>query len=187
MPSNEYLVKGTAVRAHLDYLRSVDKLGAVRGRLSEAAVAFVDSPPLPGTWSDAHMLVELTEAVHSLGGDRAVLEMGRAVVTAQSLGALVPMVESVLRIFGTSPARLFARYDDLLRTTMRGLTFHYEPTSDRSGTMRATHDCRDPLRRASFLSTVPALELALRLCNAEGTVSLPDILGPREASYAIAW
>jgi hypothetical protein len=187
VPANEYLVKGTAVRAHLDYLRSVDQLVAVRGRLSAAAVELVDHPPLPGTWTDAHLLGEVTLAVHAIGGDRAVLEMARAVVTAQSLGALIPMVESVLRIFGTSPARLFERYDDLLRTTMRGLSFRYQPTSDRSGTMRAIHHSRGPLHRASFLSTVPPLEMALRLCGATGTVGMPEILGPREASYAIAW
>src|SRR5262249_52061067 len=98
-----------------------------------------------------------------------------------------PVLKSILRVLGTSPSFLFARYNAVLRNHIEGLDFDYTPTSERSGTMIARYHTTKTVPLCNFIASVPALETILVVCGTPGQVSKPEVTGPQSAKYKISW
>jgi hypothetical protein len=182
-----YRVKGWIFRAHIAYLKRHGKLDAVVARLSQAAAGAVVSLPLAGSWIEGPLLDEIVEGVDALEGSPGVLAMEEAMLRIEMVQVLLPMVQGVMRIFGASPASLFKRFGDLVRTSSHGIEFQYVETSERSGTMEVRYHTDKTMTRPSFMTTVPALHAILRFCGTSGTVSDPEIRAPQFAQYHISW
>jgi hypothetical protein len=187
LAKNQYLVKGSVVRAHIAYLAKNNKLTSVLSRVGPATVACIHHPPLAGSWVAAGLLVDVVAALHQIAGDRAVLDMSNEFIQEQAVQSLIPMVQGVLRIFGTSPASLFNRFSELTRTSVRGVDYKYTVISERSGMMSTETHTDLTLPAAAFLPRIPAFELALKLCGKKGTVGLPERIGSTQARYLIQW
>jgi hypothetical protein len=151
-----YRVKGWIFRGHVAYLKKHGRLDAVVARLSPAAAAAVVTLPLAGSWIDGPLLDEIVEVVDALEGTPALLAMEEAMLRLDMVAVLLPMVQGLIRIFGTSPATLYRRLGDLIRTSSQGIEFHYIETSERSGTMEVRYHTNKAMTRPSFMTTVPA-------------------------------
>jgi hypothetical protein len=147
----------------------------------------VRNPPLPGTWIDAWPLFEMVEVIYALEGREGVLQMQRELLRLDVVPLLLPMLSGILRLFGTSPATLYKRFGDVIKTTMEGIRFQYTATSERSGTMEIEYDTDRTIPECAFLTVVAAMETVQRLCGVPGSVSDPEIRGPRRATYQLAW
>jgi hypothetical protein len=185
--ADAYRVKGGIFRSHVLYLKKHHKLEAVLARLSPKTAALVTTLPLASSWVEGPALDEIVEAVDALEGTAAVLEMEEAMLRLDVVPLVLPMLQGILRICGTSPATLLKRFGDITRTSVQGLDFRYEPTSERSGQMEVRYSTHKAMARCSFMTTVPALMAAVRICGIQGTVSDPVIHGPRSAVYRICW
>jgi uncharacterized protein (TIGR02265 family) len=187
LATHAYLVKGATFRAYVKYLKTEGKLDAVLEKISPAAASALREPPLQGSWIDAHLLVEVVEAIDALEGSEGVLKMGREVIRREMLPFFFPMIQTVMRVMGTSPATLLARFPQLVQTSVQGVEFHYRVTSPTSGTMEAYYATDRPLKRCAFLQSVPPIEQILRVCGVQGTVSEPDVRSPKLVHYHIRW
>jgi hypothetical protein len=182
-----YLVKGSVLRAYAASLAKTGLLAYAMERVKPATARSLTDPPLAGTWVDATVIADLAHVVHQHGGDEAVLALAAGALKEQTVQPLVAMVESVLRVVGTSPATVLSRLSALLRTTARGLEIAYAASSDRSGWVTVTHDTPVPLPAASFITTVPVLRLALQICGRSGTVGMPEMAARNQARYRVEW
>ena len=101
---------------------------------------------------------------------------------------LRPLIEGILRLFGTSPATIFSRLELLTRTNLRGCEFKWRAETETSGEIEVRFVSRRQLPRRAFISFVGSFEVVLELCGKKGTVSSPDLLTDGSgARFVVEW
>ena len=100
---------------------------------------------------------------------------------------LAPMVRNILRMIGASPATIYRRWDDLVKTVMRDVHWEWRATADNAGVFVLTypHGSNVPMR--AFCSTVAGLEYGLVLAGKSGVVSDPVRVDHNSAEFEIRW
>ncbi len=129
-----YEVKGAALRAYIKELERKGWLDAVSAKISPEARAAFAAPPPASSWMDAAPIEELMGVVEALHGEQSVRALSHG-AQKDLVPVLRPVIEGVLRIFGASPATMYARMELLTRTSLRGVEFGWEAASPESGTM----------------------------------------------------
>jgi hypothetical protein len=186
----KYVVKGSVLRAYLAVLAKTPHAAAtvdVLTTLDPEAARLMREPPLAGTWVDGIAFARIIEALHRCGGDAAVLAVAHDALEQQTIRSLTLMVQGILRVFATSPVFLLSRFGELIRTTSRGIVMEWTSLSERSGRMQVTHETDVPLPAPCFLTTIPALERMVALCNVKANVSRPELRAHNVSRYLLDW
>ncbi len=182
-----YQVKGATLRAYLRVLERDRSFAAVRAKVSPESRALFDAPPPASSWMDASTLEEIMDAVYATGGDAAVRQLSHA-AQETLIPLLSPLIEGALRLFGASPATLFARLGLLTRTSLRGVDFKWTPKGPHHGDVEVHFVERQAVPRRAFVSFAASFELVLKLCSKTGTVSGPEAIGKGSgARFAVSW
>jgi hypothetical protein len=181
------LIKAATLRADVQWLQRENRLAAILERVPPSTALLLRDPPLASTWVDSQHGEAVLRALESVDGKFAVLRMSREKLRDGLLPPLRPMIAGVLRLFGTSPATLYRRMNDLVKTSVRGMEFIYQPVSTRAGVMQVRYDVEREVPTCMFISCMAALEIALELCGVQGTVSEPERISPASARFRIVW
>jgi hypothetical protein len=180
------VIRGSVLIGYRDWLRARGHLDAVRARLTDATRALLDDPPFRTAWVDVAPLDEIVDVLAAVAGLDANRAMGLDTTRETLRGVLRPILESVLRRFGASPASVYARLDVLLRTTVPGARATWTPDGDAAGVVELTlpYVPREP----AVHTYAGALAYGLELCGRAGTVRVLDISrASRRARFSIRW
>ncbi|MEI8255073.1 MAG: hypothetical protein WCJ30_05310 [Deltaproteobacteria bacterium] len=185
-----YEVKGTVMRGRAAALREQGWLVKVEKHLDPATLAMVNEPPVTSTWIEGARVAEIDDVVRDVLGDR-VLEELAAMTVRRSIGPLLrAAVEGTLRLFGTSPATLFARLDRLSASTVRGMSFSWETAGARGGSMTVTYPGSADVPLSTFISIRAGFEGVFDMCGAKGTsrLAVRSEAPPRNSGrFDISW
>lgn len=182
-----YQVKASVFRAYVAWLERESRLEAVVARLSPQTAHLVERPPLASTWMHSGPLDEIVEQIEAVAGLDGVKRASESILREQMVPLLLPMVRNILRIIGATPATIYRHWDDLIRTTMRDVTWSWSPTSDTAGVLTVTYDKAVKVHLRTYLSVLAALEQALLVAGAKGVVSDPTPVGDNTARFEIRW
>ena len=181
-----YLVKGTVFRANAQVLAESGWLAATQAGLPADVAALLDQLPLAGTWLPGRMCEQVAEVVSTLHGLEAVRHLAREVVRVL-FPFYMPMLQGIMRVLGASPARLFARYEDLARLHIKGMRFEYQATSPRSGVVDAHFLVHRQRIESAFVTVGCSLEAVYQVCGISGQVADPEIVSPDHGRYLVSW
>lgn len=185
-----YRVKCSVLRGYVTVLGRSGELAQLRAQVSAATRALLDDPPPTSTWLEPGPIDELADAVVGRGGPAAARKLAREGLSLTVLPLVRPVIESMLRLFGATPATIFRRVGTIGGTTMRGVAFEYQASSEREGQIEAdVYDSELCLSR--FYRFAGAFELMGELCDKRVRVEEPELLplqswGSR-ARFRVRW
>jgi hypothetical protein len=182
-----FLIKGSTLRAQVKWLTRERKLDAVLQRVPPTTAELIHNPPLASTWIDARYVEPILSSLEAAEGTAAVLRMAREKMRDELLPPLRSMLTGVLRLFGATPATLYRRMNDLVKTSAQGMEFSYTASSEQSGVMEVRYLVEREVPSCTFVACMAALEAPFELCGVEGTVSDPERTGPTSARFRITW
>ena len=179
-------VKGATLRSYLHWLQREHKVDEVLARVPPSTAALMREPPLPGTWVDGMELVRMMMALQAVAGLDAVRKCGH-----DTLQEMLPrhrtLISGLMRLFGTSPATLFAHVDELVKSTAEGIHYVYTPAGERAGTMVVSYTVTGELPMCVFINGASVLQLLFALVGVTGTVGEPERRSPTAAAYSLRW
>ena len=179
-------VKANTFRSYIRILTAEGKLEAVVAHVPDDTAALIRTPPLPGSWMDGRHMHDVVVAVDAVGGLAAVRELSRK-GTADARKPYMSIVETVLKLFGTSPATLFKRMNKLVDSFLEGVDFRYTPLGERSGVMEVEWQTDYEMPTCEFVGLMPTFQTLLEACGTKGVVGMPERMGPSKARYRIQW
>jgi hypothetical protein len=169
-------VKGSMVRSVAAVLVDRGLRDAIAAQVSPEARALLRDPPLPTEWIDARHFNEIYEALHEKVGADELRHLNREAVDRGVSPYVRAAAESLLRVFGVSPAALLSRLERVAGTTARGVVYRYEPLDDTSGTFEIEYPALRDVPLGAFVATAGALEGIFALCGTTGTIDTPEVL-----------
>jgi hypothetical protein len=182
-----YEIKAATLRAYLKVLERHAVLDAVRARLDDKMRAIIADPPPASSWIDGGLMETLMAAVEAERGDDGVRQLARE-SQLELVPMLLPLIEGVLRLFGTSPASLLSRMALVTRGSLRGAEFEWTQSTERSGVMQVRFPARTKLPHRALVSFEGSFALVLELCRKQGTVSPGEVLpGGSGGRFTIRW
>jgi hypothetical protein len=187
LPSAGWRLKASALRGFAGEARALEIYDQVAARVHPSTRALMGSPPPASVWIDASITEDVLRAVEAVRGRAALRDFSRRGLLASTAPLLRPMVEPLLRLFGTSPATLFARAELLTATTSRGVAFAYAPGGARAGAMVVSFPERAEAPLHTLFAFAGTLEVVFSWCGVEGKVSDPTVTAPNAGRYAITW
>jgi hypothetical protein len=179
-------LKAMTFRSYVGILVKDGLRDAVVARVPPATAALMANPPLAGSWMDFQPIFQVMEAVEAIGGLPAVRELSRK-GTSESRKPYMGVVESVIKLFGTSPATLFKRMNSLVSSFIRGVDFKYTATDERAGVMEVEFLPEYPIPMCAFIGQVPTFQALFEVCGVQGTVGQPERLSPHKARFHLKW
>jgi hypothetical protein len=179
-------VKGNIVRGWSRVLERQALLEKLRSRLKPSTVTFFADPPLAASWVDSSPLTELFLALYETSGRAAALKFARD-TTDEVSPFYIGVLSGVLRLFGTSPASLFARLNDFSKLTMEGVAYRWKSTSERSGFIEVVYPADYKMTAPQYLSVVPSFEIMFTICKIKGTIGDPELLNDHSARFEARW
>jgi hypothetical protein len=135
----------------------------------------------PGNTVDE--MIQTVGRLHGVETAAAVMEEA----TRSSIeGIVAPLARMVLTLNHDDPAVLFARFNDLTRSTTRGITSTWTSTGPTGGRLSLTYEVAvDPVVGHGWRG---ALRYVLKFCRREGKVELEPISAdPRTVALVISW
>jgi hypothetical protein len=184
-PSSARL-KASTLRSYIQVLVNNGWLEEAIARVPSDTRAVLVDPPLASTWVDFVHIVHVTQAVEAIAGMVGVREFARRAFD----DAKKPhhrLLEGLVRLFGTSPATVFKRLNELVKSTVENLRYCYTPTSTRSGVLETEYLVDYEIPTCVFVGQIPALQGILDACGVEGIIGNPERLGPNKVNYRIQW
>ena len=184
--SSQRQFSGSVLRAQIAWLEKNGLLAAVRERVPAETVGVLDKPPMAVSWFPARHVDAILEALLAVGGEEKVEQLGLE-TTRSSFGRLVrPLLQTLMSLFGASPAVLFKRLDESLPLFVKGASFEYEPGAENEGVLHLRTVGMAP--RAFCLQWKGVLRFAFEMASVEGSVNSceldPDGQG---AVFHVAW
>jgi hypothetical protein len=182
-----FRVKASVLRAYARYLQREKLLAAVVARAAPVTGDLLRDPPLPSTWIEGGIFLDVLQAVEAEQGPEGVLRMAELSVR-DALPRFTGAVVGLLRMFGASPATLFSHLGQLVSSSVEGARYQYEATGPRSGVVTMSYPAARQLPMCSFYTVLPTLRIILELCQVrDGEVGNPQLRGPNGAAYAVRW
>lgn len=179
-------LKASTFRSYVGILVKDGRRDAVMALVPRETAALMADPPLPGSWMDLQHTIFMTVAVEKLAGMAGVRDLARR-GTDDARKPYMGVVESVLKLFGTSPATLFKRMNLLVSSFIEGIDYRYTAETERSGTMDIEWATDLEIPTCVFFGQIPSLQALLDACGAKGIVSAPERLASNKARYRIKW
>lgn len=169
-------VKGSMVRSLAAVLGERGLRDSLAERVSPAARGLLHDPPLPTEWIDARLFNEIYEALYQRVGAEELRRLNRDAVDRGVSPYVRAAAESLLRVFGVSPAALLGRLERVAGTTGRGVVYRYEPIDDTSGTFEIEYPALRDVPLGPFVATSGALESLFELCGTTGRIDAPEVV-----------
>ncbi len=171
MPGVE--VKGAFVSAYCATLKDLNLFDAVRERASPELREALQWPPPSSAWIDYGLIVEIDAIVHTMRGARMVRRLAHDATMVGIAPLMQTFVQGLLRLFGISPATLFANMHRVSSQTTRGGRFVWTRTSEFSGVMTLHVPRLRGINVALWHASAGGLELVFEACGVDGTVQEP--------------
>ncbi len=184
--ASERQISGAVLRTHLAWLEKNAFNAAVRERVPADTRALVDKPPFAMSWIPAPHVDAILDALLAAGGEDSLVQMGEE-TTRSSLGALVrPLLQTLMSLFGGSPAVLFSRLDASIALFVKGASFTYEPGGECEGIVRL--NTVDRASRGFFLLWKGVLRFGFEVASTEGWIQSCEIdPDGKGAVFQVAW
>lgn len=183
-------IKGSVVRSLAATLVEHRFLDGIAAAVSPEARVMLRDPPLPTQWIDGRVLNEILEAIFRIHGPEVLRRLNRESVERGVSPLVRGAAESLLRVFGVSPATLLSRMGRVGGTMSRGVVYHYVVTSETSGTFDLEYTDLVDVPLGPSIATVGALEMIFDMCSVRGSFGLPDVVpnGRRNRMrFAVSW
>lgn len=123
------------VRGLVRGIAAAGKTEAVRQAGGDAIATLLTSPSLEAWWPQAGV-VRLCEAMHAVGGEAFVAQVGRFAIKDSIAGVIAPLLKVVSTLGRAGPATFLARVGQFSGTAIRHVRFTWTDTGDRSGVLR---------------------------------------------------
>jgi hypothetical protein len=179
-------IKGTTLRSYINVVSRLEHRAAIVAQLPPDTAALLSNPPLPGTWSEWRHIQDITVAVEIVDGLEGVRRLADGAIE-EAKRPYVRVLEGLIRLFGTSPATIYKRMNDLVKNAVENMQYTYRVTSDRSGTMEVSYGGGAEIPLCMFVGGRASLVAVLDACGVKGAVSEPERLGPTRTAYQIRW
>lgn len=179
-------IKALTFRSYISILTKELRYDAVVAAVPAETARLMAAPPLAASWMDFRHLVYIGSAVEVIGGTTAVRDLARK-ATDDARKPYMGVVESVLKLFGTSPATLFKRMSSLVNSFIQGVDFEYTPLSERSGTMEVQYHADYEIPNSVFVGVAPTFQTLLDACGATGVVGPAQRISATAARFSIRW
>jgi hypothetical protein len=185
-PSVRHEVSGTSI---INYLKHFDKTGVratIRKRVGPATAVYFDKLILPTSWVPRSVLDDIYAAVAMDGGEDAVRRFTQE-VTRDGYGPMVrQFVETLLGLFGVSPATLFSRFGAIGGMYEHGTEYSYTALSPRSGELVVR--LVEPAPRLVFVAWEGIFQFVFELTKEKGTVEPVQLSeGSRVGRFLLRW
>jgi hypothetical protein len=179
-------VAAMLVRGYIDLFERRGVMEKIRPKMSPALAAFVAHPPLPIAWVDANLFYEL----FALAGEAtsyAALRQFAMEHTSQQVGPmLLPMLKTLLRLWGATPATLFKNAASVVGVQSKGTRFNYVPESETSGVLEIDPGMvMNPVVWAGWEGT---FLFAFEVAGVKGEMGKTEVLdGGRRGRIPVRW
>jgi hypothetical protein len=184
--SDDVQVKGAFLRGYGAALKGLGLFDTVVARGSAQVRDGLQTPPTTSAWVDYGMVEEILRIVEAERGPIGVRKVGHDAVTAGVAPFMQIFVQSLLRLFGVSPATLFQYLNKAAGQTTRGVEYGYEATSEWSGVVTVTFPARATVEPAVWHSSAGGLEIVFETCGVIGTVQDPVFSG-NSSQFRVSW
>jgi hypothetical protein len=179
-------VSGGAIRGVIKASETLHMLESLKPKLSAAAARHLERQPSLLAWFDGAELDSFLTAAYDTRGEGMVLQLS-AQIYKQSFGpAIVPVVRTIVAMFGTSPVALLSRLDSLSTLFLRGVKSSYKALGDTEVELRIRSV--DQPSKAWFIAQKALFPQAFEVCGLSGRVRTmeldPDGMG---AVYRLSW
>jgi hypothetical protein len=171
------------IRAELDRRGLTER---VLARLQGEAREALERPPLHSTWLPGRLHDEILVATAHETNRQMLRDIGYSVSKATTGPIALPLIKTVLSLFGASPASLLNNLDRITSIQVRGVHHVYQPETPTSGVVTISYpDPADPLLFAvwegvfSFSKDILGIPVTV-----ETAVSTPD---GRSARVRVVW
>jgi hypothetical protein len=183
---NERQFTGSILRTNVAWLAKSGLEAAVRARVPEETRALFDKPPLPSSWVSARHIDALLEGLFAVGGEEALLRLAEDTTRASFGPVVLPLLKTLVALFGASPASMFSRLDSTVSVYMKGASFTYEETGEREGLLRLRTVDQPP--RAWFLQWKGRLRFGFEVARVQGSIASCDVdADGKGAVYRVRW
>lgn len=184
-------VKGFMVRSIVTVLLRHGLRDQVVARVGPRAAALIEDPPLATEWLDVVPHNEILQALFELLGSEKLRALNREAVELGVSPLVKGAAMSVLRVFGTSPATLLARFDRVSGTTARGILYRWTPAGENGGSLEIAYPGLQNVPLGPLVATAGALSIIFELCGVrEGTIGDPEWVSStvrNRARYPVSW
>ena len=182
-------LKGSKVRGYVLALRSAGILDEVAAQVSPATRELLNNPPPSSQWVDMSVPVEVLEAVSRIKGLPFLRKIGKDSSVLGSMAIIRTFVDSMLRLFGTTPATIYSRMPKFAEAFVRGIEFNYTSLSDRSGTITVSVKSNARVPMSYWYTMAGSLETTYDSCGVAGVVGDPVIRAGKAnvVDFALSW
>lgn len=168
--------KGSVLRSIATTLTENRLFDGIAAAVSPTTRAMMLDPPLPTVWVDGRLLNEIYEAILKLHGADALRRMNRQAIEHGVSPLIRGAAESILRVFGSSPATLLSRLGRVSGTISRGVTYRYDAETETSGMFEIECTHLDNVPLGAFIALVGGLELVFDMCSVRGSFGQPEVV-----------
>ncbi len=168
--------KGSLARSMAAALSDHRLLDEIVAEVSPAARAMLLDPPLPTVWVDGRILNEIYETILRLHGPDTLRRLNRQAIDQGVSPLIRGAAESILRVFGPSPATLLSRLGRVSGTISRGVAYRYDADTETSGTFEIECTHLDNVPMGAFIALVGGLESIFDMCSVRGSFGPPEVV-----------
>jgi hypothetical protein len=168
-----YEVKAYSIRGYVAAIQRMGFLPDVIARMPADIRANIVSLPPATQWIDGGYMNDLLRVVVDVRGADVVRPLVREAMNTSVVPFVKSITQGLLRLFGASPAALFARTQLIVSANLRNVEFTYTPLSDRSGSMEVRFTRAQNVPLPTFIGCAAAFEITLELCGVTGVVQDP--------------
>lgn len=126
-------VAAMLVRGYIDLFERRGVMEKIRPKMSPALAAFVARPPLPIAWVDATLFYEMLGQAGEVTSYETMRQFAIENTSQQAGPMLLPMLRTLLRLWGATPATIFRNAASVVGVQVKGTKFTYTPETETSG------------------------------------------------------
>src|SRR3989454_8141159 len=180
---------GSFFRALMDFVDDRGLREQVRGAVSPATRATIDTPPRSLSFIPSTPIDDIETALQKIAGDEALVECGIACARPLGWTMLQPVIRLAFMMFGQSPEPIFANLDRFFSMVTRGITFTWK-AGEKGGAVLARFAGTDT-PEAAFHVLRGTLMFVYELSGTVGEVGIPEGVDSRPAGgigrYDVRW
>lgn len=176
--SQRPMLKGAMIQSVRALMIERGTIDRVRGALPKDWAHALDGDVFTTDWIDLRVMGAIGYAVAQTSSDAAVTEIVRAVSRTGTIPRIQPIIDGIVRLFGLTPASIFARMSTINRATTRGVETEWVPSGSNAGSVFLRFDgpvdppspwsLYSPPSIAAWMGTIHAV---FDICDLKGTVT----------------
>ncbi|MEM7151844.1 MAG: hypothetical protein AAF799_03335 [Myxococcota bacterium] len=123
----------------------------VLAKVPEAVAKLMQHPPTGGAWMPAVAFSYVFVALHGTLDDEQMRAVASSSILRGPMKTMKPMVEGMLRLFGTSPLAFFRRLPKIMAQQLQGVTFDLVEAQDTEVLVQVRYHYVRGLPREAFV------------------------------------